>query len=112
MWTDEQGSAGLSKSVNPATSWLYFLLSKSPKPVIIPGPFYSTTQCCYYSANPANDMTLVYTLVSSASKRPIRSMFFSIVALHVISFAHSSGNQPLSPSLSLSPSYHPSLTFW
>lgn len=46
----------LVKSVNLAMSWLYLLLSNSPKPVIIPGPF--TTQCCYYSANPANNVTL------------------------------------------------------
>lgn len=48
-----------------------------------------------------------YTLVSSPSKRPILSTFLSIVAWHVISLAHSIGNQPLSPSRSLSPSYQP-----
>lgn len=48
-----------------------------------------------------------YTLVSSPSKRPILSTFLSIVAWQVISLAHSIGNQPLSPSRSLSPSYQP-----
>ena len=48
-----------------------------------------------------------YTLVSSPSRRPILSTFLSIVAWHVISLAHSIGNQPRSPSRSLSPSYQP-----
>lgn len=48
-----------------------------------------------------------YTLVSSPSNRPILSTFLSIVAWHVISLAHSIGNQPLSPSRSRSPSYQP-----
>ena len=48
-----------------------------------------------------------YTLVSSPSRRPILSTFLSILAWHVISLAHSIGNQPRSPSRSLSPSYQP-----
>lgn len=62
------------------------------------------------SANPVEqyeEAKTVYTLVSSPSRRPIRSMFLSIVARHVISLAHSMGNQPLSPSRSRSPSYQP-----
>lgn len=49
----------------------------------------------------------LYTFVSIPSKRPIRSMFLSIVAWQVISLAHSIGNQPRSPSRSRSPSYQP-----
>lgn len=62
------------------------------------------------SANPLvqyEEAKTIYTFVSSPSKRPIRSMFLSIVARHVISLAHSMGNQPLSPSRRRSPSYQP-----
>lgn len=67
--------------------------------------------CCQqFSANPAaqyEDAEIIYTFVSSPSRRPMRSMFLSMVARHVISFAHSMGNHPLSPSRSRSPSYQP-----
>lgn len=62
---------------------------------------------CPSQSSPRLRLRQGYTLVSSPSRRPMRSMFLSRVALQVISLAHSEGNQPLWPSRSRSPSYQP-----
>lgn len=78
---------------------LYKINKTSPEPTSSPRYSASLTEM--------NGPWRGYTLVSSPSKRPILSTFLSMVAWHVISLAHSIGNQPLSPSRSRSPSYQP-----
>lgn len=48
-----------------------------------------------------------HTLVSSPLRRSILCTLRSMVAAHVMGAPHSARNQPLSPSRSRSPSYHP-----